>query len=691
MELEGQTTKMRWLHRRSVQGKLLLLALVSCIIALTSASAGFLLYDVVVSRGAKVQALLSQAEMLAWNASAAIVFDDKDGARELLQALKLSPTVEAAWLTSSDGELVAWYSRDGSAIAPPEGSYSSNEFYRFLPGQTLEVWQPVRAAGVDVGRIVLHSNLNDLSQQRIQSIQIMLMVFAVSLAAAVLLSRGVQTTIAQPILDLARTVEGITGSDDCTIRVQPVGDDEIRTLYVSFNRMMDRIESTNQELQRANDELEERVAKRTAELSAQIAHGEKVQQDLERAKDAAEASSRAKGEFLANMSHEIRTPLNAIIGFAEILLHNPQCDPKERDEFLRTIGTSGRQLTTLIGDILDVSKIESGRLCIERVDCSPDAILKDVVAVLQPLAAAKGLRLAYEWTSEVPSQIRTDPSRFQQILMNLVGNAVKFTDSGEVRIVARMDRSARPPRLLIDVRDTGVGIAEDKLDVIFEPFIQADSSVTRRFGGTGLGLAICKHLAHALGGSIDVKSKPGLGSVFSFSIEVGSLDGVRFFEPSAARASDRPGEPIGTEATKPLQNAQILLVEDGETNQKLLRHLLARAGATVTIAANGAEGIQEAKAHDFDVILMDMQMPIMDGYQATRILRRDGWQTPIIALTAHAMSGDMEKCLEAGCNDYLTKPVNGGHLVETVLRAIQDSASRSLVADEQIVGAAITS
>lgn len=679
---------MRWLHCRSVQSKLLFLAVVSCAIALTSASAGYFLYDVAVSKGSKVQSLLTQAEMLAYNSSAAILFDDAKGAHDLLLSLQMSPTVEAAWLTNDAGEVLAWYSRDGNPKPQPVGDFAEGSCHRFLPGHVLEVWQPVLADDNVIGRLYLQSNLADLSRQRIQSLEIMAMVFLVSLAAAVLLSRGVQKTIASPILKLARTAEQITENDDCTVRVTPLGDDEIRTLYVSFNRMMDRIAQSNHDLQSAHDELEARVEKRTAELSMQIEHSQLVQRDLERAKEAAEASSRAKGEFLANMSHEIRTPLNAIIGFAELLLQNPDdCSRAEREEFLRTIGASGRHLANLIGDILDVSKIESGRMAMDRVECSPDAILREVVAVLQPTATAKGLRLYREWSSEIPRRIKTDPSRFRQILMNLVGNAVKFTDAGEVRVMAQWERSGPQPKLVVRVRDTGIGIPEDKLPTIFDPFVQADSSVTRRYGGTGLGLAICKHLAEALGGDIHVQSHPGVGSVFTFSIASGSLEEVVFSEcGDSGFITPRP-EMRQIEPNHPLESARILLVEDGEANQRLLKFILERAGATVTLAANGLEGLQRAKEREYDIILMDMQMPMMDGYQATSILRRDGCRTPIIALTAHAMSGDREKCLRAGCNDYLTKPVNGAQLVAVVSGAIQDCASASIAAIDTVASA----
>ncbi len=274
----------------------------------------------------------------------------------------------------------------------------------------------------------------------------------------------------------------------------------------------------------ANDQLEARVDERTRQLTDEIQQKERVQADLVRAKERAEAANTAKSEFLANMSHEIRTPLNGVLGFADLLLKGADSGNEEvRQDYLQTIKSSGEHLLCLLNDILDISKIEAGQFTVERISCSPHEIISHVISLMRAQAQRKGLDLSFRWTSEVPEVITTDPARLRQLLTNLVGNAVKFTEQGCVSIKARVERRGR---LVVDVSDTGVGIAQDKLEEVFNPFQQADNSVTRRFGGTGLGLAICRHLATALGGTLTVDSEPAKGSTFSLDIDAGQLDNV---------------------------------------------------------------------------------------------------------------------------------------------------------------------
>lgn len=386
---------------------------------------------------------------------------------------------------------------------------------------------------------------------------------------------------------------------------------------------------------------------------------------------ATETANRAKSEFLANMSHEIRTPLNAILGFTEMLLKGePDIAPEDRRDYLETIHSSGRHLLELINDILDLSKIEAGRMKVEKVRCSPHAIMADLISLLRVRAKEKGLSLQCEWPEGLPASIETDPMRLHQLLINLVGNALKFTEQGGVRIVGRLCEAHPNPRMVFEVVDTGIGIAPDKLNSIFDAFVQADTSVTRRFEGTGLGLAISRRIAAALGGELTVQSQLGVGSTFIATIDPGSLEGVEIL---AAPPSDgvEAGE---TPANKPqvrLPPSRILLVEDGSTNRKLITLMLTKAGVEVTSAENGQIGVELATRQPFDLILMDMQMPVLDGYSATRVLRDRGVQVPVIALTAHAMADDQQKCLEAGCSAYLSKPVGSERLLETIAACLE--------------------
>ncbi len=430
---------------------------------------------------------------------------------------------------------------------------------------------------------------------------------------------------------------------------------------------------------------------------------EAAMQQLEAATREAQAATRAKSEFLANMSHEIRTPMTAITGFAEALRdelrkcaacqsHAPFGGRPRHDDYLDTICRNGSYLISIINDILDLSKIEVGKLDIERDRFSPTQLVRDVQSLMLVRAEAKGLALHVEADGRVPETIWSDPTRLKQILVNVIGNAIKFTESGSVRLVVRGvepgdERSGDGCGSLLrfDVADTGIGMTRDSLARIFEPFSQADSSSTRRHGGTGLGLTISKRLAVMLGGDITVQSEPGHGSTFHITVATGPLDAVRLLD---ALPEFAPGPPSPDDKTEEqaLGGRRLLFAEDGLDNQRLIRLVLERAGAHVTVVENGRQAVEAAvgamrgrRANDagspFDAVLMDMQMPVMDGYEATRALRRLGYCNPVIALTAHAMSTDREKCLAAGCDDYVTKPIDREHLVAVIRFWVASPAS----------------
>lgn len=390
----------------------------------------------------------------------------------------------------------------------------------------------------------------------------------------------------------------------------------------------------------------------------------------------AQEATRAKSEFLANMSHEIRTPMTAILGYAGILADNVT-NPDQLDA-VNVIRRNGDHLLTLINQILDLSKVESGKLQIERVYCSPREILGEVISLIRVRAREKGLPLVLRYGGALPDMILTDPTRLRQILVNLVGNAIKFTQTGEVRVMASLaERPDGSRHLVCEVMDSGIGMTEEQIATLFQPFHQVDSSTSRQFGGTGLGLAISKRLAEVLGGSITVRSEPGNGSTFRMWIDAGpamnapeATGSVGQTEPEQdARRRPDPSAPTD------LAGVRVLLAEDGADNQRLISHLLRKAGAKVVTVENGRLAVEHALrraaiegqlAEPFHVILMDMQMPVLDGYAATRELRLAGYSAPIVALTAHAMAEDRQKCLDAGCDDYATKPVDRHYLLQIV-------------------------
>ncbi|MEM7165438.1 MAG: PAS domain-containing protein [Planctomycetota bacterium] len=397
---------------------------------------------------------------------------------------------------------------------------------------------------------------------------------------------------------------------------------------------------------------------------------------LVEAREAAEAASHAKSEFLANMSHEIRTPMTAILGYADLLQSEGgfASDPEQAADAVRTIRGNANHLLAIINDILDMSKIEAGRMTVESLATNPAQIVEEVVSLLRPRAAGKGVDLRIRYDGTIPEHIHSDPTRLRQILLNLTGNAIKFTEVGSVTIAVSCQRDEQ--QLTFRVIDTGIGLTEQQRDAIakFDSFTQADTSTTRKFGGTGLGLKISNAFAQILGGGIHITSEEGRGSTFTVSIGTGDLDGVAMLNPEALPQRTR-GEfpkPQPKKSSNALVGVRILLAEDGPDNQKLISFLLRRAGAEVTIADNGriaAEAIENAAPEDLPhIVLMDMQMPELDGYSATRRLRSAGCTLPIVALTAHAMDGDRAKCLDAGCDDFLSKPIDKVKLIETCAR-----------------------
>ncbi|HUK58654.1 MAG TPA: response regulator [Stellaceae bacterium] len=636
---------------RTLKRKLLLAVFLTSAVAWLVAALAIAGYEQWTFLGRAERELSQQAHLVALNLTAAVQFEDKDTAREILATVRDLPGMKSACAYEPSGQLFVGLALDPESACPPSASSEATEFS--VVSGTASLTEPILSRGQNVGSLAIHVALPSFTSRLLQYGLALAIVF-LALGFGSFLLRGVlQRLLVDPILALVSVARTIASHGELRARVELQSNDELGELGRAFNQMLDRLEEREQELHQHRQDLERLVVERTSELAA--------------AKDAAEAATVAKSSFLANMSHEIRTPMNAIVGLTH-LLRRASHDPEEQEK-LRKISDAAQHLLSIINDILDISKIESGNLTLEETDFDLETLMNRVFTLVSDRAQAKGLEIIFDVDPAVPQSLRGDPMRFSQLILNFASNAVKFTEQGTIVFRARaLEANGSSVLVRFEVQDTGLGIDPAQIPRVFESFQQSDSSTTRKYGGTGLGLAINRHLAALMGGEVGATSKLGVGSTFWFTARL-------------QKSADRPMRKVGAH----LRGARVLVTDDSKDAREILSGILASFGLRVAAAESGAEAVASVAAADgkgdpFDIIILDWRMPTLDGMETARRIGALELSRPptYFMVTAYDEPDLKDEAARVGFAAVLTKPVTASALHDTLSTMAEGTSARGV-------------